>query len=180
MLGTIQCAVSSELLREEVPPRCCQGSSWTLNPGWDLASFCPGAAARLSSPAAPLSMDIPSCALPLRQVSVGATGWGASGWDPQGAAWCPAPAMAGCCLPQASVPGVVAQPLGRGGGEVEREMPQPLPSPLVPGQPQAGARSPGSEVSRQRSRNAISHGSAANYRASVQRGVRHEGAFVSG
>lgn len=151
----------------------------TLNPGWAHSSFCPGAAAR-PEPAQPLSMDIPSWALPLCRVSVGGTGWESSGWDPRGAARCPAPSMEGCWLPQTSVLTVVAQSLRRGRRRLRREMAQPLPSPLVPGQSQAGARSPGSEVSRQRSRNAISHGGAANYRASVHRGVRHEGAFVSG
>lgn len=144
----------------------------TLNPGWVLAGFCPGAAAR---PRACLSTVIPSCALHLHRVSVGETGWGASGWDPRGAARCPAPLMGltDFCPHRGG-------PWEGAGGRLRREMAQPLPSPLVPGQPQAGARSPGSEVSRQRSRNAISHGGAANYRASVQRGVRHEGAFVSG
>lgn len=42
-----------------------------------------------------------------------------------------------------------------------------------------GAGSPNTELSRQLCKNAISHGRAVNYRASVQRGVRHEGAFVS-
>lgn len=43
----------------------------TLNPGWALAC---SQTQSLPSPAAPLS--IPSWALPLHRVSVGATGWG--------------------------------------------------------------------------------------------------------
>lgn len=74
---------------------------------------------------------------------------------------------------------------GKGAGwEVREEKPQPLPSPLLPGLPKAGrgGRDPrhgGVPAAQLAFKNAISHGCAVNYQASVQRGVRHEGAFVS-
>lgn len=74
---------------------------------------------------------------------------------------------------------------GKGAGwEVREEKPQPLPSPLLPGLPTAGrgGRDPrhgGVPAAQLAFKNAISHGCAINYQASVQRGVRHEGAFVS-
>lgn len=84
----------------------------------------------------------------------------------------------GAGSPRVPVPTVVP------GWEAGGEKPQPLPGPLVLGLPKAvGGWQPVPGVSRQPAaglarRNAISHSSAVNYRASVQSGVRHEGAFV--
>lgn len=168
----------------ELPPRCCRGSAaLAVNPP---AAFLPAFVWGLWwVPEIPSEHRPPSRAPAQRcgghqpcRASVGAAGLG---WGPPGIVGA---GNQGAASPWTSVPAVVAHPMGKGqsGGAWGGEASAPAQPPRAWAAKSRGGASPrhgGVPAARLPHKNAISHGCAVNYRASVQRGVRHEGAFVS-